>query len=67
MLLLMSLCLTIPAMAAFTDTMDEASAMIRTEIDSMPTEVDEVRRRVLQLEIERQALKKETYESSKKY
>lgn len=48
------------------DLMDEASAMIRTEIDSMPTEIDEVRRRVLQLEIEREALKKETDEASKK-
>ncbi|MDX9916780.1 MAG: ATP-dependent chaperone ClpB [Gudongella sp.] len=42
------------------DLMDEASAMIRTEIDSMPAEIDEVRRKVLQLEIEREALKKET-------
>ena len=48
------------------DLMDEASAMIRTEIDSMPTEIDEVRRRVLQLEIEKQALKKESDEGSKK-
>nr|WP_300003711.1 ATP-dependent chaperone ClpB [Tissierella sp.] len=47
------------------DLMDEASAMLRTEIDSMPSEVDEVRRRVLQLEIERAALKKETDEASK--
>ena len=47
------------------DLMDEASAMIRTEIDSMPAEVDEIRRRVLQLEIEKQALKKETDEASK--
>ena len=47
------------------DLMDEASAMIRTEIDSMPTELDETRRRILQLEIEREALKKETDESSK--
>ena len=46
--------------------MDEASAMLRTEIDSMPAEVDEVRRRVLQLEIERAALKKETDEASKR-
>lgn len=42
------------------DLMDEACAMLRTEIDSMPTEIDEVRRRILQLEIENQALKKET-------
>ncbi len=41
------------------DLMDEASAMIRTEIDSMPAELDETRRRLLQLEIEREALKKE--------
>ena len=42
------------------DLMDEACAMLRTEIDSMPTEIDEVRRKILQLEIENQALKKET-------
>lgn len=42
------------------DLMDEACAMIRTEIDSMPTEIDEIRRRILQLEIEREALKKES-------
>ena len=48
------------------DLMDEASAMLRTEIDSMPTEVDEVRRKVLQLEIERAALKKEVDEASQK-
>lgn len=47
------------------DLMDEASAMIRTEIDSMPQELDEIRRRVLQLEIERAALKKETDQASK--
>ncbi len=47
------------------DLMDEASAMIRTEIDSMPAELDETRRRILQLEIEREALKKETDEDSK--
>ena len=41
------------------DLMDEAAAMIRTEIDSMPTELDEISRRIMQLEIERQALKKE--------
>ena len=46
------------------DLMDEACAMLRTEIDSMPTEIDEVRRRILQLEIENQALKKETDEAS---
>ena len=48
------------------DLMDEASAMLRTEIDSMPSEVDDVRRRVLQLEIEQAALKKETDEASEK-
>ncbi len=41
------------------DLMDEAAAMLRTEIDSMPAELDEISRRVMQLEIERQALKKE--------
>ncbi len=47
------------------DLMDEASAMIRTEIDSMPQEIDEIRRRILQLEIEREALKRETDEDSR--
>lgn len=46
------------------DLMDESCAMLRTEIDSMPTEIDEVRRKILQLEIENQALKKETDEAS---
>lgn len=46
------------------DLMDEASAMIRTEIDSMPGELDEMRRRILQLEIEKAALKKETDSAS---
>jgi ATP-dependent Clp protease ATP-binding subunit ClpB len=41
------------------DLMDEAAAMIRTEIDSMPAELDEISRRIMQLEIERQALRKE--------
>ena len=41
------------------DLMDEAAARLRTEIDSMPAELDEVSRKVLQLEIEREALKKE--------
>ena len=45
--------------------MDEAAAMIRTEIDSMPTELDEISRRVMQLEIERQALRKEDDAASK--
>jgi ATP-dependent Clp protease ATP-binding subunit ClpB len=47
------------------DLMDEAAAMIRTEIDSLPTELDEISRRVMQLEIERQALKKEEDAPSK--
>ena len=42
------------------DLVDEACAMIRTEMDSMPTELDEVRRKILQHEIEEAALKKET-------
>jgi ATP-dependent Clp protease ATP-binding subunit ClpB len=41
------------------DLVDEAAAKLRTEIDSMPTELDEASRRVMQLEIEREALKKE--------
>ncbi|MDO8686473.1 MAG: AAA family ATPase, partial [Clostridiales bacterium] len=41
------------------DLMDEAASMIRTEIDSMPAELDEVSRKIMQLEIEREALKKE--------
>ena len=48
------------------DLMDEASSMLRTEIDSMPSEVDESRRKILQLEIEREALRKEKDEASKK-
>lgn len=47
------------------DLMDEAAAMIRTEIDSMPTELDEIQRRIMQMEIERQALKKEDDEASR--
>jgi ATP-dependent Clp protease ATP-binding subunit ClpB len=42
------------------DLMDEAAAKLRTEMDSMPAELDEKLRRIMQLEIERQALKKET-------
>jgi ATP-dependent Clp protease ATP-binding subunit ClpB len=42
------------------DLMDEAAAMIRTEIDSMPAELDEISRKIMQLEIEQQALKKES-------
>ena len=41
------------------DLIDEAGAMIRTEIDSLPSELDETTRRIMQLEIEREALKKE--------
>ena len=47
------------------DLMDEACASIRTEIDSMPAELDEVTRRVMRLEIEETALRKEKDESSK--
>lgn len=47
------------------DLMDEACAMIRTEIDSMPQELDDLRRDLLQLQIEITALKKETDEASK--
>jgi ATP-dependent Clp protease ATP-binding subunit ClpB len=42
------------------DLVDEAAAKLRTEIDSLPSELDEILRRVMQLEIEREALKKET-------
>lgn len=47
------------------DLMDEACAMVRTDLDSMPQELDEVRRRILQLEIEKVALQKETDKQSK--
>ncbi|HEY2910141.1 MAG TPA: AAA family ATPase, partial [Gemmataceae bacterium] len=47
------------------DLVDEAAAKVRTEIDSMPTELDEVSRRVMQLEIEREALRKESDKASK--
>ena len=47
------------------DLVDEAAAKLRTEIDSMPTELDEILRRTMQLEIEREALKKETDAASK--
>ena len=46
------------------DLVDEACAMIRTELDSMPSELDEISRRVLQLEIEETALKQEKDKSS---
>lgn len=48
------------------DLMDEAASMIRTEMDSMPSEIDEISRRIMQLEIEQQALKKETDEASQR-
>lgn len=48
------------------DLIDEACAMIRTEIDSMPSELDAVTRRIMQLEIEEQALRKEKDDASKK-
>lgn len=44
------------------DLVDEASALIRTEMDSMPAEMDDIRRKIMQLEIEEAALKKETDE-----
>ncbi|MDR0965024.1 MAG: ATP-dependent chaperone ClpB [Myxococcales bacterium] len=47
------------------DLVDEAASRLRIEIDSMPTELDEVRRRILQLEIEREGLRKETDPLSK--
>src|SRR4029077_19144066 len=47
------------------DLVDEAAAKLRTEIDSMPSELDEILRRVMQLEIEREAPKKETDKASK--
>ncbi|HVS02685.1 MAG TPA: ATP-dependent chaperone ClpB [Thermoanaerobaculia bacterium] len=47
------------------DLVDEACAMIRTEIDSMPAELDEITRRVMQLEIEEAALKKEKDKASR--
>src|SRR5262249_26338546 len=47
------------------DLVDEAAARLRTEIDSLPAELDEILRRVMQLEIEREALKKESDSASK--
>jgi len=47
------------------DLVDEAAAGLRMEIDSLPTEIDEIERRIMQLEIERQALRKETDEHSR--
>jgi ATP-dependent Clp protease ATP-binding subunit ClpB len=46
------------------DLMDEAASRLRIEIDSMPTEIDEIERRIIQLEIEKEALKKETDKTS---
>jgi ATP-dependent Clp protease ATP-binding subunit ClpB len=47
------------------DLIDEAASRLRIEIDSMPAEIDEVERRIVQAQIEREALKKETDEASK--
>ena len=47
------------------DLVDEAAARLRTEIDSMPAELDEITRKILQREIEREALKKETDAASR--
>ena len=47
------------------DLMDEAASKIRTEIDSMPAELDEISRKIMQLEIEKQALSKESDAASK--
>ncbi|MCH9021385.1 MAG: ATP-dependent chaperone ClpB [Planctomycetes bacterium] len=47
------------------DLMDEAASRLRIENDSMPSDLDELRRRIMQLQIEREALKKETDEGSK--
>lgn len=47
------------------DLMDEAAAKLRTEIDSMPAELDEILRKTMQLEIEREALRKEKDDASK--
>jgi ATP-dependent Clp protease ATP-binding subunit ClpB len=47
------------------DLIDEAASRLRIEIDSLPTEIDEIERKILQLEIERQALKRESDKASK--
>ena len=47
------------------DLMDEAASKLRMEIDSLPVELDEVQRRMMQLEIEREALRKEKDTASK--
>jgi len=49
------------------DLVDEAASKLRMEIDSMPVELDEIRRRVMQLEIEREALRKEKDKSSREH
>lgn len=49
------------------DLIDEACAMIRTEIDSMPQEMDEIKHKIIQLEIERTSLKKETDKLSEEH
>jgi ATP-dependent Clp protease ATP-binding subunit ClpB len=48
------------------DLIDEAASKLRIENDSLPSELDDIRRRIVQLQIEREALKKETDEASKK-
>src|SRR5262249_44444972 len=47
------------------DLMDEAASRLRMELDSMPTEIDQLERQILQLEIEQSALKKEKDEASR--
>src|SRR6185437_5950911 len=47
------------------DLIDEAASRLRMEIDSMPAELDEVERRIMQLEIEREALRKESDKASR--
>ncbi len=49
------------------DLVDEAASRLRIENDSMPSELDEIRRRIMQLEIEREALRKEKDEASRKH
>ena len=48
------------------DLIDEATSALRMEIDSMPDELDVLKRKIIQLEVEKQALKKENSENSKK-
>ncbi len=47
------------------DLIDEAASKLRIENDSLPAELDDIRRRIIQLQVEREALKKETDEASK--